>query len=162
MRNFHMQENQRGVVLIVGLIFLVLLTMIGITAMQVTTMEERMAGNARDRSLAFQAAEAGLRNGGKFLIGKDFFAFDASCTGGLCAQGSAPDWKTYAWDGSKDVLATTEITGLAEEPRYFSEYAGQIKCPGSASNWCSAYRLTVRGNGRNANTVVLLQQAQLP
>ena len=34
----------------------------GITAMQVTRMEERMAGNSRDVNLAFQGAEAGLRD----------------------------------------------------------------------------------------------------
>lgn len=55
-------HRQRGAVLIVALLFLVMLTMLGITAMTGTTMEERMAGNARDNSIAFQAAEAALRD----------------------------------------------------------------------------------------------------
>ena len=55
-------HRERGAVLIVALLFLVMLTMLGITAMTGTTMEERMAGNARDNSIAFQAAEAALRD----------------------------------------------------------------------------------------------------
>jgi type IV pilus assembly protein PilX len=49
-------------VLIVALLFLVMLTLLGVTAMTGTTMEERMAGNARDNAVAFQAAEAALRD----------------------------------------------------------------------------------------------------
>lgn len=54
--------GERGAVLIVTLLFLVILTMLGVTAMSGTTMEERMAGNARDGSIALQAAEAALRD----------------------------------------------------------------------------------------------------
>jgi type IV pilus assembly protein PilX len=56
------RSSQRGAVLIVTLLFLVILTMLGVTAMSGTTMEERMAGNARDGSIALQAAEAALRD----------------------------------------------------------------------------------------------------
>ena len=55
------RSRQRGAVLIVSLMFLVILTMLGVTAMSGTTMEERMAGNTRDAGLALQAAEAALR-----------------------------------------------------------------------------------------------------
>ena len=54
--------RERGAILIVTLLFLVILTMLGVTAMTGTTMEERMAGNARDGSIALQAAEAALRD----------------------------------------------------------------------------------------------------
>lgn len=55
-------HRERGAVLIVALLFLVMLTLLGVTAMTSSTMEERMAGNARDNSVAFQAAEAALRD----------------------------------------------------------------------------------------------------
>jgi type IV pilus assembly protein PilX len=54
---------QRGAALVVALIMLLVMTVLGIAAMQVTRMEERMAGNSRDINLAFQGAEAGLRDG---------------------------------------------------------------------------------------------------
>ncbi len=52
-----------GAELIVALIMLLLITIVGVSAMQTTTMEEKMAGNLRDRHIAFQAAEAALRQG---------------------------------------------------------------------------------------------------
>jgi type IV pilus assembly protein PilX len=52
--------SQRGAVLIVSLLFLVVLTMLGVTAMTSTTFEERMAGNARDAAVAMHAAESAL------------------------------------------------------------------------------------------------------
>ncbi|MGH8658869.1 MAG: pilus assembly PilX family protein [Gammaproteobacteria bacterium] len=56
-------NRQAGAVLFVSLIMLLVLSVIGVTAMQSTTLEEKMAGNLRDQTLAFQAAEAALREG---------------------------------------------------------------------------------------------------
>ncbi len=55
-------QRQRGAVLIVALLFLVILTILGLTAMSGTMMEERMSGNSRDINVALQAAEAALRD----------------------------------------------------------------------------------------------------
>ena len=54
-------EQERGATLVVALIMLVLIAIVGIGAMQSTTLQERMAGNLRDQNMAFQASEAGLR-----------------------------------------------------------------------------------------------------
>lgn len=55
--------RQSGMVLIISLIMLVLLTIIGVSGMKVTALEEKMAGNDRDQSISFQAAETALRIG---------------------------------------------------------------------------------------------------
>ncbi len=55
-----MAGNQRGAVLVTALVFLVILTLLGITSMSTNTLEERMAGNFQDANRAFQAAESGL------------------------------------------------------------------------------------------------------
>lgn len=62
-------QRQEGAVLIVALIFLVILTMLGVTAMTGTTMETRMAGNARDVAVALQAAEAAIRDAHRDIYG---------------------------------------------------------------------------------------------
>jgi len=53
---------QRGAVLVVALLFVMILSMLGVTAMQSTASEERMSGNSRDWNNALQAAEAALRD----------------------------------------------------------------------------------------------------
>jgi type IV pilus assembly protein PilX len=60
---------QRGAVLIIALLFLTILTILGVTAMTATTFEERMAGNTRDVGVAFQAAEAALRDARRDING---------------------------------------------------------------------------------------------
>ena len=53
--------RQRGVALIVGLIILVVLAMLGVSAYSVATLDERLAGNARDHARAMDAAQMMLR-----------------------------------------------------------------------------------------------------
>jgi type IV pilus assembly protein PilX len=57
------QRGQRGMVLIISLVILLSLTLLGLAAIQNTSLEERMAGNLRAENIAFQAAEAALRSG---------------------------------------------------------------------------------------------------
>ena len=52
----------QGFVLMTSLMFILVLTMLGLAAMQGSTLQERMAGNQRDRSIALQAAELALRD----------------------------------------------------------------------------------------------------
>lgn len=56
------RNGQRGAVLVIALLFFTILTILGVTAMTATTFEEKMAGNTRDVALAFQAADAALRD----------------------------------------------------------------------------------------------------
>ena len=60
-------KNQRGVALFISLVLLLVLTIIGVSAVQTTSMEERMARNTHDSVLAFEAAEVALRTGETFL-----------------------------------------------------------------------------------------------
>jgi type IV pilus assembly protein PilX len=57
----HRRWRQQGAVLIVGLVVLLVLSIFGVTAMQSTVLQERMAGNVRQNSIALQAAEAALQ-----------------------------------------------------------------------------------------------------
>jgi type IV pilus assembly protein PilX len=52
--------RQRGAVLVVSLVLLVVLTLLGVSVMNVTQLEERMASNAQEMTQAFQSAETGL------------------------------------------------------------------------------------------------------
>ncbi len=61
-------HKQRGAVMVVALIFLLVMTMLILASIRGTVMQERMASNLYDRSLAFQAAEAALREGERFVL----------------------------------------------------------------------------------------------
>ena len=56
-------HTQRGMALLVSLVFLLLLTLIGISSMQNATLQEKMATSVTLRNQSFQIAEAALRIG---------------------------------------------------------------------------------------------------
>lgn len=55
------RARQNGAVLYIALIMLLLLSLIGIAAMQVATLQERMSANYEASAMAFQRAEARAR-----------------------------------------------------------------------------------------------------
>lgn len=69
----HGGQRERGAVLALALMTLVILTIIGVTAMKGSVLEVRMAGNIQDSTAAFQLGENGLNealNGsGNLLLG---------------------------------------------------------------------------------------------
>lgn len=62
------RQSQSGVVLIIGLMILLVMTIVSFTAIQSSTMQEKMASNASGRNQAFQAAETALKEGEETLM----------------------------------------------------------------------------------------------
>ena len=164
--------SQKGAVLITGLIFLVVLTLLVLSVMRGATLEERMAANARNRQVAMQAAEAMLRNVEENVITKppietikgfDYNKFTANCANALCSPpdtGSTPRWQTVDWTNTTTTktfaAAGDNIAGLANQPRYFVEYMGKYGNP-IPNGPCPAtlFRITVRGLGSDGAAVIL-------
>ena len=78
--------RQGGAALIMGLLVLVIMALLSITATNSTLMQNRMAGNFRDSSVAFQASEGGSRWAMAWLLSLDEterpFPCASSCTSG--------------------------------------------------------------------------------
>lgn len=58
---FH--SRQAGMVLLISLVFLLLLSLIGLSSIQGAVSQQKMAGSAWHRNQSFQSAESGLRVG---------------------------------------------------------------------------------------------------
>lgn len=169
MNRIHIQR-QRGTALLIAMLFLVILGMLGVTTMTGTTLQERMAGNTRDRDIAMQAAEAALRDAERDLTNTsttfrviNVGMFTAGCAGGLCTEG-APIL-TNIDDATKSAFFgqfSTELAlqGTAQQPRYIIELLAamppQLPAP-PAGQQIRNFRITAKGFGRNASTVVILQ-----
>jgi type IV pilus assembly protein PilX len=54
-------KRQRGTVLVVGLLILVVMMLLGLNSMQTSVLEELMAGQSKQQNTAFHAAEAGMQ-----------------------------------------------------------------------------------------------------
>ncbi len=168
-RSITPRSRQQGAALIVSLILLVIMTLLGLAAIRGITQEERMANHSLDRSVAFQATEAALRDV-EALVETNKPQPTAGCSkvAGLmsCAPPVAADkprWLDSAF-ASWDALAAPVGSGsLAITPQYFVEYLGaSFECrpgEGTASGIaCKRYRITARSNdGTGARSYVMLQ-----
>ena len=93
--------------MIVALIMLLLLTIIGLSSMRGTSLQENMAGNMRDGNLALQASEAALRKAEEVVVTK-FLA------GSLNTLETAAQTGTYADFPGTAQIPEYEITLLAK------------------------------------------------
>ena len=170
MRYHSLRTKQTGSALIISLLILIVMTLIGITGMGTSSLEEKMAGNDRDAALALQAAEAALRDGEAYydsdLIQSPASAFNGG-TAGLLPQGTNPDvLAAGTWANSRTYSGN--IDDVASQPRYIIELLDTI---GDTSNELNvqgygessglgnvtAARITARAIGGSSNTVVTLQ-----
>lgn len=170
----------RGFTLVTALIFMVALLLIGISAMNVNIMQERIGGSSKDSNLAFQAAEAALRDAEADVAVNvtPGAAFDSVCTSGLCIPASmwtpaqsTPVWQSINWSDPNVTRSYGAYTGasalpsVAAQPAYIVEKLSAVGAPIGESVGMGirpvtigeAYRITVYATGARPETHVTLQ-----
>ncbi|HSC67492.1 MAG TPA: PilX N-terminal domain-containing pilus assembly protein [Cellvibrio sp.] len=177
MNQYHQKiDAQRGAVLIVGLVMLLLLTIIGLASIRGSELQEQMAGNMRDHNQAFQASEAALRYGESYLNGASISQYSSTTKTGYFAdlnKTGAPYprpvvWTADQWKNTGTTLAQDTLSNLALQPAFAIE---QVLVSPLASNQGGAvdiesldkmaeleyYRVTSRGVGGTVDSEVVLQ-----
>jgi len=164
------RRAQAGVALVIALVLLVLMTLVGLTAMRGVALEERMTGNTYDRSLSFQAAESALREAEALVqTNRPTPAALAACVAGICGAPNAADlerWLDPALPappnpGGWQAASTVSNGPISLTPQYIVEYLGDtFPCqPGNpaSTNDCKRYRITARSAPGADRSVVMLQ-----
>ena len=173
--------RQTGISLFPAMMFLLVLTVLGMGALQSAMMEEKMVGNTKDANLAFQMAEAALRDAEADIVANitPTSAFSSACATGLCTSPS-----TWATPTSTDIskLIDWTNTGLtrrygantgaaalpvvAQQPVYVIERLSLLpRGPGRSvglgvappASAGTVYRITVLATGARTETRVMLQ-----
>jgi len=156
-------KSQEGAVLAISLIMLLLLTIIGITAMQSTTTQENMAGNSRERSNAFQIAETALRAGETYLANNVNPTFvDGSTTDssdGLYFENTTASNAWYLTQTYDNTKSATDSFGDATYGYVIEELEPATSVDLTANTPVAGqyYRVTARGTGPAGTGIVLLQ-----
>jgi type IV pilus assembly protein PilX len=163
--------SQRGAVLIVALVILLALTIIGVAGVQNTTMEERMAGNYRDRNSAFQAAEAALRAGedavGVFSVFEtlDFDDPNSDKDGAYTVEKVTVSINPLYAGNYVDAASVSSLSGVSSTPLYFIEKVPKVPLPRSSlvvgfqskPKDVQYYRISGLGTGPSGKAEVVLQ-----
>lgn len=161
-------QAQRGAALVISLILLSIMTLLALAVLRTTLLDERMSGGLYDRSLAFQAAEAALREAEAVIAGGPP-AFPASgCAAGLCmpidraANPDAPDrWMDTSFTGWTQAADLAD--GRSVRPEYFVEQMGPApnwpgcdqEVPMHASCMTPRFRITARSTQAGRSSVIL-------
>jgi type IV pilus assembly protein PilX len=167
------RSRQNGVALFISLVLLLVLTIAGVSAVQTTTLEERMARNSHDAMMAFQSAESALRQAETWMEANvnSTAIFNDAGTNGLwtAAEFDEDDRWTNAgvWSGAASVQVPVSVPDVAEQPRYIIEWLATVERTEGAAMLNSSYqsvsdrieifRVTARGVGGSANSQVVLQ-----
>lgn len=144
----HIQKRrpgQEGVTLIVLLVMLVIVTLLTVSSLRTTTMEERMAGNARDRDKALQSAEAVVRSCLAQIKAGTFAGALLTPVVATSSTPPAPRWDE-TWSDTNSTAVTIAGAKVAADPRCMVEDLGS-----------GSVRVTGRATGASTDSVVMLQ-----
>lgn len=168
----HSPRRQQGAILVISLILLLVMTLLGLAAMQMTRLEERMAGNQRDVSIAFQGGEAGLRDAENRL--RLMVARPDACAAPACAILSVyerdvlPDnlrnqsgawWIANAQEYGVDAVheiqqATADPRVVIEDGGFFPDSLTVGHAPPEGRNF---YRITAYSTGATDTATAVLE-----
>ncbi|HEY8570575.1 pilus assembly PilX family protein, partial [Microbulbifer sp.] len=104
--------NQRGAVLVVSLIILLVLTLIGVSTARTLQLEEKMTFASRDAKVALEVAEALVRQGERYIDGLSTTGNFNSQTW-LYKEGDAPNslYDANTWDETNSKVFDVPMKG---------------------------------------------------
>ena len=147
LRSEQPRAKQQGVALAVALILLVVVTLVGLSAIQGTGLQEKMAGNTVDRAQAFQVTQGSLEIASRTLLPPAATPNPSTfnvpgvtdCATVACAENPAIDIPTAtAWVPITTKTTSTsnpdEVVSLyGNAPSYIVQYMGDCSTAGSGN-----------------------------
>lgn len=161
-------RRSQGATLAITLIFLFVITLIGVTTMQVTHLQEKMTSNLQDKELSFNASESALTAGESWLLSQTQQpSVTATCSASPCVQEVYQDFEytaqTNSWWQANASPYASQLSNIATSPRYFIEFlqfASDSPTIGDSSVKSTGvfyYQITSRGTGATDNSESIIQ-----
>lgn len=164
------QRPARGFVLIASLLIMVVLTIIVVTMFRGFGLQERIAGNVREKQRAFQAAQSAVNFAEWWLIQGNNAALTGNCTKLLTAPTQAVvcnaplakytdvPWKSggtdvgVAYTPPNMTVASSGVDTFYAAPRFYIVALGA-----SPDGQSQLYQISGMGYGGNANALSVVQ-----
>ena len=161
-------SSQSGMVLVTSLVILMILTMLGLSSVQGTSIQELIARNQRDSNLAFNAAETAIIEAEALLNAitsisydsDDPLVIDSTDGGSIFADASVADpWtsgsENTASDGRAKYIVEHISTVVSDEDRLNLDNIGQ-----NPNACCTQmFRIRAKGLGGTDDAQVIIEAA---
>nr|WP_297403907.1 PilX N-terminal domain-containing pilus assembly protein [uncultured Marinobacter sp.] len=125
--NLLIGKHQHGAALILSLLMLLVLTLLAVSSMQGTIMQERMVSGAREGMASLEIAESGIRDAEVALENINVLSVFDGTDGLYGIDDNVPDPLTYNWETGTGVVAGTSVSGVT--PKYFIQHVGEAYQP---------------------------------
>lgn len=146
------RSKQRGMALLVSLVFLLLLTLIGLSSMQSATLQEKMTSSVMQRNQSFQLAEAALRMG-ESAVQVETYSLPVCSTATQCAPPAESATLTAAGRNSTSGVTWVAVPGGFYGVQNIGTTLTAVNVPSNIS--ATLYRITaVAVIGNNQRSVV--------
>jgi type IV pilus assembly protein PilX len=161
---------ERGFILVIGLLFMLVLLLLSASMFRSFTMQETMAGNTRDKVRSFEAAQSALQYGESWIASNPG-GTPATCGGTLsalsvCSNALSTPQSPSSWSGSytyvrSDMTSGSSANGLTSDgsdimyqqrPGLYISYIGL-----TADGKGQLYQVTAAGYGGSADTTSVVQ-----
>ena len=177
-------QGQRGFILVTGLLFLVVMTLLALAMFRSTGLMDRISANARDKQRSFEAAESALQYGEWWLNNNDPGTTTSTCTGltsgdtvanvHVCSNAlqtdylTATDWtNAFTYTPPNLAVPAGTVVGTGGQVSSTDSTSDVIysKLPGfyveyvgvSSTKGGNVYRLTAYGFGGDSNTKTIIR-----
>jgi type IV pilus assembly protein PilX len=120
------RQQERGSILVIGMLTLVVLSLVGVSATNTSTIESGISGNDKAQKETFFATELGLTVAEAALESLPSRPdFNEDTIVGHYAKNTQPDWHDLNWDNTDTIEAPASSMPpslqVAERPRYTLE-----------------------------------------
>jgi type IV pilus assembly protein PilX len=162
-------RRQKGVVLILALLFALAILILGGSAVRTVVQAEKMGGNLRNQSMSFEAAEAAVLAAEGHLNVTPALSHGAVGTGGTGTgdyeagniptgtstdPGTTAAWSSFTWNSTNATAVTVTVNGVSRTAYYVIE---ALPAPTSGHSVTEAYRVTAYAQGGSSEAATLLQ-----
>ena len=160
--------KQHGATLAVTLLLLLVVTLLGVTAIQVTHLQEKMSANLQDKQQSFSAAESALAAGEAWVLNQTAEpTVYPLCQTFPCAQEPYQNInlgsQSLTWWQQRSAQYTLNIDSVYTKPRFiieFLQFVPDSPVVGSSSAKSTGvfyYQIPARGSGSTDDSVSVLQ-----
>lgn len=168
MKKFSILKDQEGAVLVVGLILLLVITLIGMSGIRSATIETKMAGNQKNRHLAFESAESALREAESYVESITATGAFNGSNGLLGLFDNDVDYfADSTWNSNSVTAKAGSVAYVESQPRYIIKQKVLLQSNMGSLNvgrygahnmmQVRVFQITSRGTGGNDSAKVILQ-----
>jgi type IV pilus assembly protein PilX len=160
-------NQMQGAALVTALVLLLILTLLGTTALRNTVMEERMAGNFYDHAVAHEAGETALRTGEGELADDTLYSALGFAGGDGTHEVDDTDHSISPYEDANFTRGVSSgvSSSVDSTPTFYLEMLPEIRLPASglvlgfndSTPTTRHYRVSVKGTGISPNSDARMQ-----